>query len=1103
MKATIIYKVRKLVMVFLPFYLFIFLPLMTACSDQIAEDMQGNNPSDADGIGFSLSVSEQSELIYEYGRTRAAKPDDSLIAANRFAALQTDGDNPFGLQLHRMPLPMVGIHPRAVSCKHLDASEPTRALASDIVKSTTHDPRYETFHDSLTIWGYTSTAYTTVNQTTTTEIFSQNVLKKVRGWRTSAHWPYGGGQMKFYAVAPSMEALDMKVTNTPGFSTAPTFTYIVPDNPAEQRDLLYGESDIITNVNSRPQTIGEDDKIVGLNFQHILTAVRFAQGKIPTNVRIKSISLYHIKEKGTYTPGTGWGSVENSATNGATYTVETNWKSESYTATENTYIQDKDGNDFVLFLMPHTLSGISSNTPEIQIVLEELPYKMDANGDFVTPKALVADEPSNWKEHTIKASLNGDIWKPGYTVTYKLTIGQLKEGYYLLAENADEIEHDENQTSGTFAVHSFRNVIDYSKDSTGTKSSAEIVNWQVIGYSNTEKTASQEFSDSKPTWLIYSNENVTNGGGVDVVDYAFNILGQSPAKTVNHTNNLRTETGNSSASYLDLSSYTPNKVALAITNPGYNTANCYIVNRTGSYTFPLIYGNGKEYSDGSCFVDHMGKVIKKNWIKEQLVDLGGDGSNHHETVNISNTEEYRTEYVWEESNQPVRAKVLWQDVSGLIINPTVHLAANNWNGSSGTGSNGCIEFSVKTYLEPGNAVIALQMKKKITYYIRTDNGGGSYSAWTVNTTKEGTTNGVTYGDYETVWAWHIWVTDEVWPNDVNDNQFLTYETGATNKLVDLENFSENTTRVMPVNLGWVPNENVAEYYEPRFVWLKLKQVGQDNYAVVRIMQHARQPLINGTSTIYQWGRPTPLPAVYKYDSNGNPTKRTIYDGENNDITDDIKIQTFSAIKDAILHPDQMGRTTGSNWNWYDTSKKYNFWGNSGNLSNKTVYDPCPPGFCIPPSSSFYGFSLIGNTNKESASGANLNMFDEVVNQHSQTQIDGNEKKGGYFYAKAHDGSITFAQRYDGKRIYMPSTGTWSNNVAAGTALSAIEGVSTYRWKNLAKGYSWTSDFNVDVKKGYNLYIDPKKTIGDNALKFAEQNNFGTAMPIRPMGDYVK
>ena len=157
-----------------------------------------------------------------------------------------------------------------------------------------------------------------------------------------------------------------------------------------------------------------------------------------------------------------------------------------------------------------------------------------------------------------------------------------------------------------------------------------------------------------------------------------------------------------------------------------------------------------------------------------------------------------------------------------------------------------------------------------------------------------------------VWSWHIWVTKET---------FATLTTVAT---------GDHTYSVTPVNLGWVPTG------------------GKQGY-----------------NTYYQWGRKDAfIPGTWNA-----TTDRTVYDISNTAVTrlayDD---STTPTIADNIKNP--------TTFYYYNTTngpcdtQYYNMWdaqqtatGNIKTATKKTVYDPCPAGFCVPTGNLYY---FMGN-----------------------------------------------------------------------------------------------------------------------------------------------
>ena len=157
-----------------------------------------------------------------------------------------------------------------------------------------------------------------------------------------------------------------------------------------------------------------------------------------------------------------------------------------------------------------------------------------------------------------------------------------------------------------------------------------------------------------------------------------------------------------------------------------------------------------------------------------------------------------------------------------------------------------------------------------------------------------------------VWSWHIWVTKQKFDN------LTTVATGSYNY------------KLTPVNLGWVGDATSAT---------------------------------GGYNTYYQWGRKDAFIPSNPIPSTGtNKTNHTVYDINNNDVT-----------KTAFTHTTDNNMTIGGNIqhptvHYYKSStsgpcdtKYYNMWDaqqtstadNTAAATVKTVYDPCPPGFCVP------------------------------------------------------------------------------------------------------------------------------------------------------------
>ncbi len=999
--------------------------LTAGCSDELV-DASGNS-GDNGGMQFEMTTEEMGHEVVSMGGTRAGAAMGTPSESDRFLERTLQGDNPYGLKVVRQPLPMMGFNRGAVSMPAMSsqtlqpqAQELTRAGANETVTGFTN------FHDSLTIWGYTDGG---------TELFDQIILTKVRNWRNSVEWPYNqGNYMKFYAIAPSLESINMLATGG-NFSAAPTFTYTLPEKPNELIDVLYGESENIsitagpagtTSTNPKEENMGKDNKHVSLQFRHITTAVRFSQGTIPSNLRITSISIVGSRTVGTYNPGT---TDAATATQG-TWTYADGATTRTYTVSADHTGTGSAGSTDVpitgtptLFLLPQTLPSGA----KLQVTLEDISHEN--------------------KEHPLTCSLEGDVWKKGFTVDYKITIGRVKEGYYLNLDGSSltttevEVEHSTNAVSSTLPVYSYQLFYDYSSG-TGVPSYTAVT-WEIDGVSATGENDYVPWA-SKPSSLSWLTDfrGVSSGsvyeGGYSATA-SFTLAGQDMKYSTEHAIVLSENSKAGTASGLDLSRYDPNGVAYA----NRETANCYIVNRTGSYTFPLFYGNmtSDNNSQKACFKDHKGATIAHYDIKSQL---GAETPTECASKGAS-----AVRYLWSATTSngirpTVQAVLLWQDVSGMITEVTPLLTDE--------GGKGIIQFKVGIS-QPGNAVIALQVCKV--------NFTGTF----------GSPSEITYGDWETAWTWHIWMTDEVYANEGKDDEVshdAFYVNGSktkaeANHIAQLKS-GDKTYEILPVDLGWVPDASTFGLYEKRSVWVRLKQTGSDNKAIVKITQHARQDLYTGTGTVYQWGRPTAFPAL----RNLSGGVRNVYNGSGNITSKFVLAQATSG---AGYGGDAISNTFGVlQWetnpnSWFDVNSADYVTANAmWNSSKKTVYDPCPPGFRVPPASVFYGFSKTGTT-VQSGKGY-LNMWPEAQDLNGVTQKNGVRSKGGYFYCNANE-----TNRY-GDMVYMPATGEWHGNKSVGMQLQ-----EPGEQLNQTNGLFWTSDYNNDDKdsKACLLWITPEYT----------------------------
>lgn len=205
-----------------------------------------------------------------------------------------------------------------------------------------------------------------------------------------------------------------------------------------------------------------------------------------------------------------------------------------------------------------------------------------------------------------------------------------------------------------------------------------------------------------PDWITL--DAIDYGGSVSEVNLGLTIDHQINTEPDVHADNMR---NNGMAMDFDLSTIN------VATGQSVNrtTANCYVVQKPGTYQFPTVYGNGVKdniantpaYDQGNQdntnlvlyhFLDHLNRGITSPYIVDQLVSHGA-------------------------SLADFSATLVWTDSPGLITN-VEYIAGDE---ADLTDDHIIFEVPSETICQ-GNAVVALL-------------------------------NGT-----DIVWSWHIWITDE-------------------------------------------------------------------------------------------------------------------------------------------------------------------------------------------------------------------------------------------------------------------------------------------------------------------------------------------------------
>ncbi len=217
-----------------------------------------------------------------------------------------------------------------------------------------------------------------------------------------------------------------------------------------------------------------------------------------------------------------------------------------------------------------------------------------------------------------------------------------------------------------------------------------------------------------------------------------------------------------------------------------------------------------------------------------------------------------------------------------------------------------------------------------------------------------------------MWSWHIWVTE----HNLNDCIGLQDNTsGAT-----------NAYWLMRYNLGWVDGKMV--YYNQRDLSYTFTQDVSGRTAVLNIKQEGDALDYKDVgSTYYQWGRKDPIVALRNRNAVGSGDYRP---HETVDSKYGYKyVSKQVTLGESIQNPNIFYVRAGStqwltpfNYRLWDTSAPTSNAGVTRNSSVKSIYDPSPYGFKIPPARAF---GVLVNGYSASANyGGTLNGFIEAA-----------------------------------------------------------------------------------------------------------------------------
>lgn len=335
-----------------------------------------------------------------------------------------------------------------------------------------------------------------------------------------------------------------------------------------------------------------------------------------------------------------------------------------------------------------------------------------------------------------------------------------------------------------------------------------------------------------------------------------------------------------------------------------NTANCYLVHNPGTYSFPLVYGNAVEdgqTNESAYKLANAPTGTGAEYILQTFVNYQGSP--------------ITSPYIYN-GITITAARLLWQDVDGMIEDVALDNVGNR------------ITFRVTDKIDYGNAVLAAVSGADI------------------------------------VWSWHIWATD-----------YDPYAGGGTMAMTN--RVSPNTSfDFMTQNLGWCPKKE----YEEREARIKVTLPETGATRTITVRQNYAYASFN--NTYYQWGRKDPMPGIIaeSMGATANLVNKPTFgpdeyiwpsSGNDKNTPGEQCIET-DQISEFIKHPWQFNKRANMSeysnlWNMLERAHYKDDSGRDLTSASvvKTIYDPSPAGFCIPPTGAFEGFFAASRTGASS------------------------------------------------------------------------------------------------------------------------------------------
>lgn len=712
--------------------------------------------------------------------------------------------------------------------------------------------------------------------------------------------------------------------------TVPTITFSMQPEERKNKDILTAQNKGITY-----DTKNADG--VELQFRHVLTAVKFkledgnelmypigVDPIVNHYIQVKSIKLKNIYAEGTAEIGKPW-TDEASRLSYWTYDATEDNLGDCTTSITRTHSEITDGtaaddvkkyintDDNCFMVLPQTTPAGAK-----VIITADITTGQDGTG------VVIADAK-------FEAPINGQAWKAGYTYTYKISKSSLAVAYTLtstLDGGATTFSFPAEGGAQNFDVLSMMQ----SKEAyvSGAPTVSEGTPWH-IEYSE----------DGGTTWKqgVPKGFTLRDEDG-NLVGTSTAIPGSTAAKTYTLTAVARTDGSPTLSSlqtqgyvggddgYYDLSTH---GIGYGADQTARNTANCYIVQGYGKFELPIVYGNAIKSGVDNKIAYNQYTTNQVFWVYDKT----------------KTAKQIQNPYINADTGRKAKkGKVVWQDKDNIIRQSSVSIYTATGDDVDGTTYNNdhydkqFLRFEITQQdVYPGNALVAALDE-----------------------------------DDKIMWSWHIWVTAQDYTETV------TVASGS------------NSYDIAMYNLGWrtpeLSHASSEKNYQVRVV--QNASMGQDPIEH-DVIQHDGYVIIGGSNLVYQHGRKDPFPstsvAVDNITFNGSGGIQSITYKQIDRFAELSPKMTATGLGDdagfqvsdggvkmppAHQRPTKLYRSPATNSSTSDWAltysgstqikkETYNRWdppihytSNDNGTTHKhhdvtkTIYDPSPVGFVVPP-----------------------------------------------------------------------------------------------------------------------------------------------------------